>query len=88
MDTKTAIGEIRNEVFLIRQILRTLEHRPEVSSAFRACDTLIEFTDKYERGILRTAEEEMFGTKATPLCIKHGKPITLEDPECEVCKSE
>lgn len=79
------VQQIRDSVIELRKVVGQLEPLMSRNLIFRALDAVNESLVKYERESVEPTFE--YPPHPTPTCILHGKPITWEDPECEICKA-
>ena len=79
------IQQIRDRVIELKEIVQQLEPLMSRNLILRALDAVNESLVKYERESVEPTFE--YPPHPTPTCILHGKPITWEDPECEICKA-
>lgn len=79
------VQQIRDRVIEMRKVVGRLEPLMSRNLIFRALDGVNEYLAKYEVEAVQPALE--YPPHPTPTCILHGKPITWEDPECEICKA-
>lgn len=76
--------ELRQDVRKLREKVYELEDSMSRNLVIRAVDSVTEALRKYELSLVEVSMP--IPPHPTPMCILHGKPITWEDPECEICK--
>src|SRR5580765_2371205 len=81
----TEVERIRTGIADMRLLALELEPSIARNQVSRALDGVSEALVKYERYLREPTMEQL--PHPTPTCILHGKPITWEDPECEICKA-
>jgi len=79
------VERIRTSLDEMRILVNNLEPTSGRQIVFRALSSVNESLVKYERDLLNPPMPQL--PHPTPTCIVHGKPITWEDPECEICKA-
>jgi hypothetical protein len=79
------VERLRTTLTEMRGIVDNLQLGISRSAIVRALDSVSENLYKYERSLKEPTMEQL--PHPTPTCILHGKPITWEDPECEICKA-